>query len=360
MCGRPLYNGGSLVLKSKSCPKEVINDSSKSSSPGRCGAMRLIAPRNRQHRLFYSSRLVSPTAGYSSNLDCHSHRLRRRAPDFPIQRFVRQRSIFDPTRFCFGHPDVRHLDRTRFRLARDLWRGHLSRQGDRQGFPVRRNGNRLRGYASGPLTSGTWTGPAFVWQEIFGEGIYHVRVIAKDFQSGETATAYAVFALSPLSTGGSFVVSHTANPLVALGSAPARPAGSSIRLTIQRVGRSSVGETSLKACTPQLTSNIFAAGMLPSTAYSINYEVITGSKITKGPSPVMFPTGPPPSSITFPTFTVVTPPGSQDDAVNSTVLHAFLGGVIDATDRLGNILWYYAPTDPTHSTLLTRPLPGGH
>src|ERR1039457_231104 len=34
----------------------------------------------------------------------------------------------------------------RFRLARDLWRGHLSRQGDRQGFPVRRNGNRLRGF----------------------------------------------------------------------------------------------------------------------------------------------------------------------------------------------------------------------
>jgi hypothetical protein len=218
----------------------------------------------------------------------------------------------------------------------------------------------LRDFASGTLTSGTWTGPAFVWQEIFGEGIYHVRVIAKDFQSGETATAYAVFALSPLSTGGSFVVSHTANPLVALGSAPACPAGSSIRLTIQRVGRSSVGETSLKACTPQLTSNIFAAGMLPSTAYSINYEVITGSKITKGPSPVTFMTGPLPSSITFPTFTVVTPPGSQDDGADSTVLHAFLGGVIDATDRLGNILWYYAPTDPTHSTLLTRPLPGGH
>ena len=223
----------------------------------------------------------------------------------------------------------------------------------------------VRDFYPGTLTAGTWTGPAFVWQAISAEGTYHVRVIAKDFQTGDTATASAVFALKPLSTGGSFVVSATANPLVALGSAPPCPAGSSIRLTIQKVGKPLVSPTNPKACIPQLTSNMYAAGMLPSTAYSINYEVITGGSITKGPNPVTFTTGALPSSITFPTFTVITPPGPQDDQMDYTVLHAFLtfSGTTFlpvATDRNGNILWYYASPDSSHSALLTRPLPGGY
>src|ERR1017187_996814 len=218
----------------------------------------------------------------------------------------------------------------------------------------------VRDFFPGTLTAGTWTGPAFVWQDIFGEGNYRVKVIAKDFQSHETATTSAAFTLKPLSTGGTFAVSPTANPLVALGSAPACPAGSLIRLTMLRVGGRSVVYTNAKACNPLLTSNLFAAGMLPSTAYSINYEVLTGSKITKGPSPVTFTTGPLPTSIAFPKFTVITPPGSQDDQTDYTVLHAFLGGIPVATDRLGNIIWYYPSTDPTKSTLITRPLAGGY
>src|ERR1039457_3528326 len=83
----------------------------------------------------------------------------------------------------------------------------------------------VRDFFPGTLTAGTWTGPAFVWQDIFGEGNYRVKVIAKDFQSHETATPSAAFTLKPLSTGGTFAVSPTANPLVALGSAPASPAG---------------------------------------------------------------------------------------------------------------------------------------
>ena len=86
----------------------------------------------------------------------------------------------------------------------------------------------LRDYYPGALSAGTSTGPAFVWQQI-SEGTYHVKVIAKDFQSGETATATAVFTLQPLSTGGAFVVTPTANPLVALGSAPPCPVGSFVR-----------------------------------------------------------------------------------------------------------------------------------
>jgi len=224
----------------------------------------------------------------------------------------------------------------------------------------------VRDFYPGTLKSGTWTGPAFVFQSIAAEGTYHIRVIAKDFKSGETATASAVFTLTPLSAAGSFVVSSTANPLVALGSAPPCPASSSIRLTMQKVGKPLVSATSPKACNPQITSNMFAAGMLPSTEYSINYEVITGSTIVKGPHPATFTTGPLPSSITFPTFTVITPPGPQDDNVEHTLLHAFLTPATTstflsvATDRDGNILWYYAAPDPQARSILVRPLPGGN
>ena len=138
-------------------------------------------------------------------------------------------------------------------------------------------------------------------------------MIAKDFESGETATASAVFTLNPLSTGGSFVVSPTANPLVALASAPPCPSGSSIRLTIRKVGGLVATPSNLLACRPNLTSNIFAAGMYPSTSYTVNYEVLTGSTVTKGPNPATFTTGPLPSTIAFPTSTVVTPFGSQDE-----------------------------------------------
>jgi hypothetical protein len=217
----------------------------------------------------------------------------------------------------------------------------------------------VRDYYPGTLAAGSWTGPAFVWQEIT-EGAYRVQVIAKDFQSGETATASAVFTLQPVSTGGSFVVSPTSNPLVALASAPPCPSGSSIRLTIRKVGGQAVEPSSLLACRPNLTSNIFAAGMYPSTAYAINYEVVTGSTVTKGPNPVTFTTGPLPSSIAFPTSTVVVPFGSQDEQTDYTVLHSYLAFVLAATDRLGNINWYYAAPGATPTSLITRPLPGGY
>jgi hypothetical protein len=51
----------------------------------------------------------------------------------------------------------------------------------------------VRDFYPGTLTAGTWTGPEFVWQKISGQDTYYVKVVAKDFQSGETATTAAVF-----------------------------------------------------------------------------------------------------------------------------------------------------------------------
>ncbi len=216
----------------------------------------------------------------------------------------------------------------------------------------------VRDFYLGTLASSIWTGPAFAWQATI-EGTYHIKVVAKDFQSGQTATTTSVFTLKPVSTGGNFVVSPTVNPLVALGSAPACPAGSGVRLTIQKVGGTLNNRTNLVPCNPNFTSNIFAAGMNPSTAYSINFEVITGSTITAGLHPVTFTTGPLPTSQSFPTSTVVVAPQPLSDQTDYTVLHGYTNYILTATDRSGNVNWFYAAPEVTPTSLLTRPLPGG-
>jgi hypothetical protein len=99
--------------------------------------------------------------------------------------------------------------------------------------------------------------------------------------------------------------------------------------------------------------------MYPSTAYTINYEIATGSTITEGLHPVTFTTGPLPSSLTFPTSTVITPSGAQDDQADRTILHSYTTFNVAATDLSGNINWYYAAPETNTSSLLTRPFPGG-
>src|ERR1017187_9616079 len=65
----------------------------------------------------------------------------------------------------------------------------------------------VRDFFPGTLTAGTWTGPAFVWQDIFGEGNYRVKVIAKVFQPHKPEPPWAVSTLKLWSPGGPFAVS---------------------------------------------------------------------------------------------------------------------------------------------------------
>jgi hypothetical protein len=221
-------------------------------------------------------------------------------------------------------------------------------------------------FTPGAKAAGTWTAAPFPWTTIANEGTYHLQVVAKDFTSGQTATATLAFSFTPISTNKSFVVSPTANPLVALASAPACATGSSFQITIQRVGGTTTTLSNLIPCDPPHTMNVYAAGMLPSTAYSINYQTVTGAKTTVGPTPVTFTTGPLPTSITFPTFKVITPAGSQTDQSDQTVLHSFLAfdGSAPffpiATNRGGSIIWYAVTPNATSSPLLTRPMTGGN
>lgn len=219
-----------------------------------------------------------------------------------------------------------------------------------------------RDFNKGTHVSSTWTSQPFVWTTIAGEGSYQIQVIAKDFTSGETATQKASFQLTSLVTGGQATVSPTANPLVALFSAPPCPAGSQMHVSFA-AGGSSPNCTNWSPCQPPLSMNFYIAGMLPTTTYNMNYQVDTGGTITTGPTPLNFTTGALPTEIAFPSYTLVIAPGVHTDTSDSTILHATATisatGVFLplATNLNGDVTWYYPPDD---APLLTRPLSGGY
>jgi arylsulfate sulfotransferase len=225
--------------------------------------------------------------------------------------------------------------------------------------------NMVKDFVPGTLSDGTWTGPSFVWVPTGIEGSYKIQVVAKDFVSGKENTRTITYVVNPLVTGSTPVVEKTANPLVALLSAPACAKGSEMRAAYQEHGKTAVLVTNWVACHPPNTMTFEVAGMYPSTAYTIYPETNTGGTIKPG-TKLSFTTGAlPRKTVPFPTFTG-SPAGT--DTANPVILHNFItfssGGTTTiypdvATDLHGNITWYYYPNDATHSDVLTRPLPGG-
>ncbi len=217
---------------------------------------------------------------------------------------------------------------------------------------------RARDFNIGTLSAGVWTSQPFIWATIAGEGIYTVQVIAKDFTSGETATQTALFTLTPLATVAA-VVNPTANPLVALYSAPSCPAGANIRAAFS-TGANPTVYTNWVACNPPISVNFYIAGMLASATYSIYAEVQLPDKVLKG-GRVNFTTGALPAELAppniLPSLTVNTAAGAQTDTADSLLLWGFTNTVVPvATDLAGNIMWYYAGGI---NTVVTRPLTGG-
>ena len=104
------------------------------------------------------------------------------------------------------------------------------------------------------------TEPAFSWAETFVEGSYQMRVTARDYLSGESAQAVSQpFQITSLVTGTTPVVTATANPLVALLSAPTCPAGTQMRVAFQRLGAKVTSYTDYRACHAG-SMNFYVAG----------------------------------------------------------------------------------------------------
>jgi len=219
-----------------------------------------------------------------------------------------------------------------------------------------------RDFNVGKLSSGTWTSQPFVWVPTTVEGSYQIRVVIKDFTSGETKAQTVNYTITPLVTGTMPVVVATANPLVALFSAPSCPAGSEMRVSFQQASTTGPAtKTSYANCNPPGTMTFEIAGMYPSTQYNMFSQVRHGSHITNGPT-VTFTTGTIPSSVPIPPFTINVPAGSKTDKADAVILQNMLQfGAIPiypavATDLSANIIWYY---DPGESFFLTRPLGDG-
>ena len=208
----------------------------------------------------------------------------------------------------------------------------------------------------GTETSGVWTAQSFVWTTIAGEGSYTIQVIAKDFVSGQTATQTAVYTLTAHADKKA-VISKTANPLVALFSAPACKTGSSMRAAFY-TGSNPITYTGWSPCNTGISMNFYLAGMYASTTYMAYAQVQTGTKIVNSGS-VTFTTGKAPKTLSggnvLPKFTVKTPAGSQTDTTDSMIFWTSDDNVVPtATDLAANLMWYYPDGK---ATLATRVLP---
>ena len=219
----------------------------------------------------------------------------------------------------------------------------------------------VKDFNLGTLSSGVWTARPFVWVPTGVEGIYKMRVVIKDFVTGESSAATVSFTVTPVAATKP-LVEHTANPLVALFSAPSCASGSLMRVVFQeQSGGAPASATNWVGCHPPATMTFEIAGMYPGTAYNLYAQTKTGTKITDGDT-LSFTTGALPTEITFPTLT---PQPAGSDTSNPVLLHTMiqLSGSTNypdvATDLSGNIIWYYLANDVTQTDVLTRPLPGG-
>lgn len=220
----------------------------------------------------------------------------------------------------------------------------------------------VKDFNVGTLGAGTWTGQPFVWVSVGVEGTYTIQVVAKDFSSGESATKTIGYMITPLATGSNPVATATANPLVALFSAPSCAMGSTMRVNFQIQTKTKPATTTpFQKCHPPGTMNFEIAGMYANTTYAMFAQTNTGGTITNGPT-ITFKTGTIPSNVPIPTFTVNTRAGTNTDTTDSVILSNLLQfGAIPiypavATDLSGKILWYYYNGQ---SFFLDRPLSGG-
>lgn len=218
------------------------------------------------------------------------------------------------------------------------------------------------GLAGGPLqvVSDFSDSNSFKWDPT-QEGTYVVQVTVKDAYTdptGETATA--VYTAASRVVGSEPVVSPTSNPLVALFSAPPSTA-SSMYVQFAPVGANSAWtSTSPRPVVPGLSTNFMIAGMYPNTTYVMR-DVASDGTVS---APVTFTTGSPPSYLNFPSFTVVQAPLPGADLGANVVFHMGINappGYVDtlATDRVGNVIWYYDEVANNYPNYATSVLPGG-
>jgi arylsulfate sulfotransferase len=196
-----------------------------------------------------------------------------------------------------------------------------------------------------------------VWSTIDHEGVYQIQVIARNTNTGDTATLVVPFTLTSLATTHA-TVSVTPHPQVALYSAPPCPAGSTIRVRWIAGGSVYWNVTPFKSCVAGLSMNFYVAGMLAKTTYYFQQDVFTGPHDVRGPL-LAFSTGA--TAIPIPATTIVTPAVAPSSIQEPILLHSYIStnpavsAYAIASDLTGRVLWYGLGG----AFSLVRPVPGG-
>jgi hypothetical protein len=153
---------------------------------------------------------------------------------------------------------------------------------------------------------------SFTWTQVDHEGLDQIQVTVRNNATLQKAALSVYYEFTSRVSGSQPVVSSTANPLVALFSAPPCAPGSSMRVRFRKTEAGSVSyATSTKPCVASGTRNFYVAGMQATSTYEMHAEIMTGSSVASGPS-VWYATGAiPPGTIEAQT-TVVRRASTQD------------------------------------------------
>ena len=221
----------------------------------------------------------------------------------------------------------------------------------------------FRGY---PLKAGSAL-DSFVWGAALTEGSYSIKLIVKDFVSGQTASQTLNYQLNPLVSGSQFVITATSNPLVVLASGPSCPSGSSFAVEYRIAGSLTSTYTNPIACDGKHSMNQYVTGLYANSTYKMDSVVQTGSTEAFGLSGATLKTGSlPTSTISFPPTRVITAASVGIDPSIKNVVFSTYGSDATSplflpimTDLSGNLQWYAPMLDPLANADLTRVLSGG-
>ncbi|HZT29023.1 MAG TPA: aryl-sulfate sulfotransferase [Bryobacteraceae bacterium] len=177
------------------------------------------------------------------------------------------------------------------------------------------------------------------------QGLVNMRVTAIDTNSGATGQSVISFQFSSRVTAGTPVVTPTANPLVAIYSAPPCSSGS-LRVCFRPASGGSWRTTPAKNCIAGASLSFYVAGMRANTAYILQQQLIDGSTVTNGPQ-LTFQTGT--LAVPVPSAQLLHSPDAATSVADDVLLTSFFAltqvepqyGAI-ATDLFGNVIWYYA------------------
>jgi hypothetical protein len=181
-----------------------------------------------------------------------------------------------------------------------------------------------------PSSSFTWTP--------MEEGSYNVQVTVKaGYNATRTHSDVVSYVVNPRVTGSEAVITPSLNPLVALYSVPQGPEGTVHVEFAVASDQPSWRSTNELPSVPGESTNFFVAGMLPNTTYEMRHVFSDGTTS----SPLLFTTGSVPSTLTFPTLTVVQPPSPGSDLNDDLIYHVQALPIPFATDLQGHVVWYY-------------------